>query len=152
MRRSAGIVTRSFSAAAIRPSPHTHAPVPPAVAINQPTLAYRRHHDIEAPRVDSTAFRQAWRVCSRLDSLLEAGRIDREAWDAVHTGRRWAETVTPLRQQRWDVRVDVSAVPVRHRHADPYNRSNEAARSGHRAGRAAGACLGSSAGAGCVLV
>lgn len=111
MRRPAGIVTRSFSAATARPSPHGRAPVPPAVATNQPTPAYRQHHDVAAPQVDATAFRQGWRVCSRLDSLLEVGRIDRESWDAAHAWRRWAETVTPFGRQSWDVRVDVSVVP-----------------------------------------
>jgi hypothetical protein len=42
--------------------------------------------------------------------LLEAGRIDREAWDAAHTWRRWAETTAPYRAQLWDVRVDQSRV------------------------------------------
>lgn len=110
MRRPAGIVTRSYSAAAVRPSPQAHAPLPPVVATNQPAPAFRRHHDVEPPRVDSTAFRQAWRVCSRLDSLLEAGRVDREAWDAAHAWRRWAETTAPYRAQLWDVRVDQSRV------------------------------------------
>jgi hypothetical protein len=98
MRRPGSLVSRSFSAASVMPSPHASAPLPPAVATNQPTPAYRRHHDVEAPQVDSTAFRQGWRVCSRLDSLLEAGRIDREAWDAAHAWCRRAETVTPFRQ------------------------------------------------------
>lgn len=44
----------------------------------------------------------------RLDSLLEAGRIDREAWDAAHEWRRWAETIHPSPAQRWDIRVDHS--------------------------------------------
>ena len=111
MRRSAGIVTRSFSATAARPSPQGRAPVPLAVTTGQPTPAYRQHHDVAAPLVDATAFRQGWRVCSRLDSLLECGRIDPETWHAAQGWRRWAETVTPFRHQRWDTRVDISAVP-----------------------------------------
>lgn len=111
MRRPTGIVTRSFSAATVRPSPHARAPLPPPVSTNQPTASYRQHHNVEAPQVDATAFRQGWRVCSRLDSLLEAGRIDREAWDAAHAWRGWAETTAPYRAQLWDVRVQVSATP-----------------------------------------
>jgi hypothetical protein len=112
MRRPAGIVIRSFSTAAVRTSSsHTSVPPVPVAVTGQPTPAFRQHHDVAAPQVDSTAFRQGWRVASRLDQLLEAGRIGREAWDAAHTWRRWAETVTPFRQQRWDVRVDMSAVP-----------------------------------------
>ena len=108
MRRPGQIVARSFSAAAARPAPHGRASPPPAVATNQPAPAYRQHHDVAAPQVDSTAFRQGWRVCSRLDSLLEAGAITRDAWDAAHTWRRWVEKTTPLRSQPWDVRVDRS--------------------------------------------
>jgi hypothetical protein len=66
---------------------------------------------VQAPRIDGTAFRPGWRVATRLDSLLEAGRIDREAWDAAREWRRWAETIHPSRGQPWDVRVDVSAAP-----------------------------------------
>ena len=115
MRRAApgsSIVTRSFSAAAVRPSPHTRAPVPPpGVATAQPSLTYQQHHDVAAPLVDATAFRQGWRICTRLDGLLEAGRIDRACWDAAHTWRRAAELVAPVRVQAWDVRVDRSITP-----------------------------------------
>jgi hypothetical protein len=112
MRRPAGIVTRSFSTAADRPSPHARAPIPvTVVATNQPTPAYRQHHDVAAPLVDATAFRQGWRVSSRLDALLEAGRIDREAWDAAHAWRRWAEVVPSFGRQSWDVRVGSSRGP-----------------------------------------
>jgi hypothetical protein len=110
MRRP-GIVTRSLSAAAVRPAPAS-APVPlPAVATNRPTPQYQHHHDVTVPQVDSTAFRQGWRVATRLDGLFEAGRIDREAWDCACEWRRWAAAVTPFRVQPLDVRVDVSAVP-----------------------------------------
>lgn len=83
-------------------------PVSPSTT---PTPLYRQHHDVTAPRVDSTSFRQGWRVASRLDGLLEAGRIDREQWDAACIWRRWAETMAPSRVQRWDVKVDLPAVP-----------------------------------------
>lgn len=108
MRRPGSLVTRSYGASvASRPINHSA----PVVSTGRPSPQYQRHHDVTPPQVDTTAFRQGWRVASRLDSLLEAGRIDREAWDCAHEWRLWAEKVTPLRQQRWDVRVDVSAVP-----------------------------------------
>jgi hypothetical protein len=110
MRRPAGIVTRSFSASvASRPNLHSAAIPPPAVATNRPT-PITQHHDVTAPRVDNRAFRQGWRVATRLDGLLEAGRIDREAWDCATEWRRWAETVTPSRARPWDIRLDISAV------------------------------------------
>lgn len=79
--------------------------------MSQPTRQFAQHHDVAAPQVDARAFRQGWRVASRLDQLLDAGRIDREAWDCAHEWRRWFEVVTPYRQQQWDVRVQVSRVP-----------------------------------------
>jgi hypothetical protein len=106
MRRPAGIVTRSYSAAAVRPSPHVAAPA--AVATAAPTPQFRQHHQVETPRVDSTAFRQGWLVATRLDQLLETGAINREAWGAARTWRRWVETTAPIRAQAWDVRVDRS--------------------------------------------
>jgi hypothetical protein len=98
----------AFAAAAPRPHPISPAPLPPSSA---PTREYRRHHDVAAPQVDSTAFRQGWRVTTRLGGLLDAGRIDREAWDAAQQWRRWAEVVTPFRAQAWDVHVEASLVP-----------------------------------------
>jgi hypothetical protein len=113
MRRPAGIVTRSFSASvASRPNLHSAAIPPPAVGTNRPTPQFTQHHDVTAPRVDKRAFRQGWRVATRLDGLLEAGRIDREAWDRACEWRRWAETGTPSRARPWDIRVDLSAVPT----------------------------------------
>ncbi len=97
----------AFAAAAPRPVPPS--PRPPSSA---PTHEYRRHHDVAAPQVNSTAFRQGWRVSTRLDGLLEAGRISREAWGAAQDWRHWFETVTPFRAQAWEVRVDVSTVPT----------------------------------------
>jgi hypothetical protein len=65
---------------------------------NQPSDAYRQHYDVEAPRVDWRAFRQGWRVRSRLDRLLDDGRITpgewqaaseyRDAWDALRRTSR----------------------------------------------------------------
>ena len=82
MARHGSTITRSFRASAsTQPSPHSAAVPPRAVATAAPTAAYRQHHDATAPQVDNRAFRQGWRIASRLDSLVEAGRIDREAWD-----------------------------------------------------------------------
>jgi hypothetical protein len=112
MRRSSNsVVTRSFAATCTARQPS--APLPPrVVSTAAPTPQYRRHHDVAAPQVDSTAFRQSWRVATRLDSLVETGRIDREAWDCACEWRRWAETVTLSRARPWDIRVDISAVPA----------------------------------------
>jgi hypothetical protein len=86
-------------------------PAPRPIATNQPTPQFQQHHTVETPQVDSTAFRQGWRVTTRLDGLLEAGRIDREAWDAACMWRRWVERTGSLPAQAWDVRVDRSLVP-----------------------------------------
>jgi hypothetical protein len=109
MRRP-GTVTRSFVATTSRPSPQ-RAGLPAAAATAAPTPQYRRHHDVAAPQVDSTAFRQSWRVSTRLDSLLEANRIDREAWDCAQEWRRWAELIGLSHVQRWDVRPDAPCHP-----------------------------------------
>jgi hypothetical protein len=110
MRRP-GTVTRSFTTTAVRPGLQ-RMPTPAVATTSAPTPAYRQHHDVTAPQVDSTAFRQSWRVATRLNSLLEPGRIDREAWDCATEWRRWAETVTSSRAQPWDIRVDISAGPT----------------------------------------
>ena len=109
MRRS-GFATRSLAATAMpRPAP---APIAACVvATSAPTPQYRAHYDVVAPQVDSTTFRQGWRVATRLDALLEAGRIDQEVWDCACEWRRWAAMVTRVRVHHWDVRIDVSAVP-----------------------------------------
>jgi hypothetical protein len=71
MRRSVGIITRSFSASvASRPNRASGAVPPPVAGTNGLSPPPRRHR---------AAFRQGWHVASRLDALLEAGRIDREA-------------------------------------------------------------------------
>lgn len=49
----------------------------------RPTPEFRRHHDVEAPRVDERAFRQGWIVRTRLDQLLADDRISREQWHAA---------------------------------------------------------------------
>jgi hypothetical protein len=109
-RASSPIVTRSFAATCTTPRPS--APVPPrVVSTAAPTPQYRRHHDVSAPQVDSISFRQSWRVSTRLDNLLEAGRIDREAWDCAQEWRRWAELICLSHVQRWDVRPDTPCHP-----------------------------------------
>jgi hypothetical protein len=99
------LIHRSHATAAVS------RPAPRLIETNQPTPQFQRHHTVERPQVDSTAFRQGWRVRTRLDGLLEAGRIDRKAWDAACLWRRWVERTTPLPAQAWDVRVDRSLVP-----------------------------------------
>jgi hypothetical protein len=110
MRRS-GIVTRSYTVA-VSARPAAAAPLP-AVTTNRPTPQFTRHHEVSAPQVDSTAFRQGWRVATRLDGLLEAGRIEREAWDCANEWRRWAETIVPSRVQQWAIRVDMPHASAR---------------------------------------
>lgn len=57
----------------------------------QPTPEFRRRHDVEPPRVDHRAFRQGWRVRTRLDQLLADGRITRAEWQAAAEYREtWA--------------------------------------------------------------
>jgi hypothetical protein len=96
MARPGPTVSRSYSAsAATRLSPHSASVSPAAVATSRPTSQFTRHHDVAPPQVDGRAFRQGWRVTTRLDGLLETGRIDREAWNCACEWRRWAETVMP---------------------------------------------------------
>jgi hypothetical protein len=60
-----------------------------------PSLAYRQHHDIEAPRVDALAFRQGWRVVTRLDALHRDGRISAGQWQAaVEYRAAWERALT----------------------------------------------------------
>jgi hypothetical protein len=113
-----GSVTRSFSAAGPATAsvttcrPAYRSPPPPS---NAPSVAYLRHHDVAAPQVDTTAFRQGWRVVTRLDGRLETGRIDREQWDAAGCWRHWAERSAPGRSQPWSIRVDAATTSS---HAD----------------------------------
>ena len=53
------------------------------VLISKPSREFRRHHDVEAPQVDERAFRQGWRVRTRLDQLLADERISRSEWQAA---------------------------------------------------------------------
>ena len=62
---------------------------------NAPSADRLRHAEaIEAPRVDAASFRQGWRVRTRLDALLAAGRITGADWQAAVEyrdayGRAW---------------------------------------------------------------
>jgi hypothetical protein len=50
---------------------------------NAPSAARLRHAEaIDAPRIDALAFRQGWRVVTRLDGLLAAGLIAPGVWQA----------------------------------------------------------------------
>jgi hypothetical protein len=54
------------------------------VVSNAPPAARRQHvAGIEAPQVDALAFRQGWRVASRLDVLHRTGRLTRGQWLAA---------------------------------------------------------------------
>ena len=62
--------------------------------MSQPSTAYRQHHDVEAPRVDASAFRQGWRVVTRLDALLATRRISPGQWEAaVQYRNAWARVM-----------------------------------------------------------
>jgi DNA-directed RNA polymerase specialized sigma24 family protein len=111
MRRP-GIVTRSYAQAMARTAARPLPPLSvPAISPGRPSAEFGHHHDVAAPQVDDRAFRQGWRVQTRLDALLEAGKVDRDGWDAACLWRRWAERTAPLPAQAWDVRVDRSLVP-----------------------------------------
>lgn len=57
----------------------------------KPTAEFRRHHDVEEPRVDERAFRQGWLVRTRLDQLLADRRITRAEFQAAIEFRNaWA--------------------------------------------------------------
>jgi hypothetical protein len=110
MQRSGPNVTRSLAAGSIaRPAPRSTAQPPPPTS--RPTPQFQQHHQVQPPRIDAGAFRPGWLVMARVDSLLERGLIDREAWDAAHEWRRWAETVHPSPTTRLETRVDISTVP-----------------------------------------
>lgn len=85
MRRSVGIITRGFSASvASRPNRARDAIPPPEQADLQQIISTNMTSPTR--KSTSTAFRQGWRFTRRLDGLLEAGRIDREAWENAESG------------------------------------------------------------------
>jgi hypothetical protein len=52
--------------------------------VTAPSADRARHAEaIEAPRVDDRAFRQGWRVTTRLDALLASGRIGVGVWQCA---------------------------------------------------------------------
>jgi hypothetical protein len=53
-----------------------------------PSEAYRQHHDVAAPQVDARAFRQGWRVSTRLEALLDEGAIEPIDFEAALAFRR----------------------------------------------------------------
>jgi hypothetical protein len=54
------------------------------VTSNAPSVERVRHAEtIEPPAVDASSFRQGWRVRTRLDALLAAGRINAGVWQAA---------------------------------------------------------------------
>lgn len=63
---------------------------------NAPSTDRQRHAEaIDPPRVDAVAFRQGWRVRTRLDALLVAGRIDAGIWQAAVAYRdAWERVLT----------------------------------------------------------
>lgn len=73
--------------------------VPPpqgdAMTSNAPTADRLQHVEaIEPPRVDASAFRQGWRVRTRLDSLLIDRRISHGVWQAAVAYRdAWARVL-----------------------------------------------------------
>jgi DNA-directed RNA polymerase specialized sigma24 family protein len=111
MRRPSGLVERRF-VGAISPASRVQSKVPfgapPPGATSSPTPQFRRHHDVEIPKVDQAAFRQGWRVRTRLNWLLETGKITDEAWDIARVWHRWCAVIGRVRVQEWTERVDVS--------------------------------------------
>jgi hypothetical protein len=103
-----GLIRRSY--ATVASQSRTPTPIAASVISNRPTPQFARHHEVAAPQVDHAHFRPGWKVQTKLDALLETGRINREAWDCAQLWRRWAEVVTPFRAQSWDVHVDASTV------------------------------------------
>ena len=81
----------------------------PVPASNRPTDAFVQHHDVTEPQVDGEAFRQHWRVATKLDQLLAAKKIDREAYDTAAEFQRWARLIGISAVQKWEPRIDQSA-------------------------------------------
>jgi hypothetical protein len=50
--------------------------------IVHPSAEYLAHHDVDAPRVDLTVFRQGWRVRSRFAQLVSDQAIDAQTFVA----------------------------------------------------------------------
>jgi hypothetical protein len=54
----------------------------------KPSPQFLRHHNVDAPQIDRTAFHPAWRVRSQLDTLLLRADIDPELYRAAERFRR----------------------------------------------------------------
>jgi hypothetical protein len=72
----------------------------------KPSPEFQRHHAVAAPRVDSTAFRQGWRVNSRLLQLHAAGKITPGELQAAIDAHRAMARVLGLRGMALQPRVD----------------------------------------------
>ena len=72
----------------------------------RPSAEYERHHDVAAPRVDSTAFRQGWRVNSRLMQLHASGEITAGELQAAVDYQAAATRIVGLRGLALRERVD----------------------------------------------
>jgi hypothetical protein len=58
-----------------------------------PSLEFRQHHDVEAPRIDDRHFRPAWWVLTRLDRLLADRAITSAEWHAAADFRELVDRV-----------------------------------------------------------
>jgi hypothetical protein len=78
----------------------------------KPTPELAQHHEIEPPRVDQFAFRQAWRIKTRLDRLLFDGGITPAEWlAAVRFRMVWHRAFVSLwPSPRYDVPAGAGAV------------------------------------------
>jgi hypothetical protein len=86
---------------------------------NAPGVARVQHiEELEAPRVDATAFRQGWRIRTRLDRLLVDGRISAGTWQAAVEYRSAWERV--LAQGGWG---EAGGVRVGGGVSDPHQRT-----------------------------
>jgi len=63
------------------------------IASNAPTWSFRRHHDVDPPRVDASTFRQGWRIRSRLDALYVAEQLTAGEWQAAQEFRMACDRV-----------------------------------------------------------
>jgi hypothetical protein len=79
----------------VSPPPCTLNGTSPAPATTRPTGEFLRRHDVEAPRVDATAFRQGWRMHTRLDALFVDRRITAAEWQATIEYRTTYERIRP---------------------------------------------------------
>jgi hypothetical protein len=81
-----------------------------------PSLFYRQHHEVEAPIVDAAAFRQGWRVRTRLDGLILDGAITPAEWRAAVAFRTAAERILAA---AWSSPIWLGAPGARGRAHDP---------------------------------